>query len=102
MKYGLEEQHLFEIIDIIKSHPNVQEIILFGSRAMGNFRPGSDIDIALKGDQLQLKDVLKMSVEIDDLLILNKVDLVIFHTITETMLKDHINKVGISLWKSPT
>ena len=101
MKYGLEEQHLFEIINIIKSHPNVQEIILFGSRAMGNFRPGSDIDIALKGDQLQLKDVLKMSVEIDDLLILNKVDLVIFHTITETMLKDHINRVGISLWKSP-
>ena len=49
MKYGLEEQTLQTIFLIFGKYPEVEEVILYGSRAKGNFKPFSDIDITLKG-----------------------------------------------------
>lgn len=51
MKYGLSESDLGYLVRFFKSYPQIAEVILFGSRAMGNFTPGSDIDLALKCSQ---------------------------------------------------
>jgi predicted nucleotidyltransferase len=75
---------------------------LFGSRAKGNYDPGSDIDIALKGEQMHLDDLIEFYVEMDKLLIPNKVDIVIFDRIGEQALIEHINRVGVVLYDKPS
>ncbi|WP_460982604.1 nucleotidyltransferase domain-containing protein [Spirosoma fluminis] len=54
MRYGLSDSHLLDIVNTIVANPRIQQAILFGSRAKGTQRPGSDIDIALKGDRVWL------------------------------------------------
>jgi len=71
--------------------------VLFGSRAKGNCKPGSDVDIALKGDGLKFKDILEMSVELDQLGLPYMFDLVIYSRIDQKSPPDHIDRLGISL-----
>lgn len=82
---------------IIQKSPNIQDAILFGSRAKGTFSPGSDIDIALKGKDIVLNDVLDLKTALEELNLPYKFDLVIYDRITEEALKEHITRVGISL-----
>ena len=72
-------------------------MILFGSRAKGNFREGSDIDIALKGEETthdQRDEILR---KYDALFIPWKLDLVVYRSIKEPNLREHIDRVGIKL-----
>ena len=55
-KYGILEADIQEIISILKANPKTEKVVLFGSRAKGNFEPGSDIDLAWLGADLNLKD----------------------------------------------
>lgn len=98
LKYGLPVDSLKQILEILSANSNVVEVILFGSRALGTFRPGSDVDIALKGD-LSLNDKLDLLISLDKLELPYKFDLVIYYRINEEKLKDHINRVGVVLWE---
>jgi predicted nucleotidyltransferase len=95
---GIDKYELQNIVHILKKCAKIEEVILFGSRAKGNFSEGSDIDIALKGKDIELNDVLNLSVELDDLYLPYKIDLIIYERIKEQALKDHIDRVGISLY----
>ena len=53
MNHGLSKRDLDEISEILKSFPEIEEAVLFGSRAKGNYKPGSDIDIAIKGSAIE-------------------------------------------------
>jgi predicted nucleotidyltransferase len=97
-KYGLSEFDLNNIISVLKKNSKIQRAILFGSRAKGNFHAGSDIDIALDGEDLKLDDVLNLSIELDNLTLAYKFDLIIFKRILEEKLIEHINRVGIDLF----
>ncbi|RIJ48290.1 nucleotidyltransferase domain-containing protein [Maribellus luteus] len=97
-KYGLPETDFKKIIAILKAKSNVKQAVLFGSRAKGTFTSGSDVDIALLGDELKLADILEISADIDQLFLPWKFDLVIFSRIKEEALLDHINRVGIKLF----
>lgn len=98
MSYGINKEFLDGIIRIISKNRKVNEIILFGSRAKGNPEPGSDIDLAMKGSGLTTDDLISLKWMLDEIPMANKVDLVIYEQINETALKDHINRVGISLY----
>ena len=96
-KYGIPQSNLQQIVAILQNNPKIKEAILFGSRAKGNFESGSDIDIALKGIDLSLEDILNAKTEIEELFLPWKTDLVIYHRIQEKELIEHIDRVGISL-----
>lgn len=96
-KYGIPQSDLQQIVTILQNNPKIKEAILFGSRAKGNFESGSDIDIALKGIDLSLEDILNAKTEIEELFLPWKVDLVNYHRIKENELIEHIARVGISL-----
>jgi predicted nucleotidyltransferase len=98
-QYGIPESDLEALISELIRNNKIKEIILFGSRAKGTFKNGSDIDIALKGSNLKLTDVLDASLAIEKLLLPYKLDLVIYNRIKEPALIDHINRVGIVLFK---
>ncbi|WP_206528164.1 nucleotidyltransferase domain-containing protein [Marinitoga sp. 38H-ov] len=61
MNFGLKEEHLKIIIDYIKTIPEIEEVFIFGSRAMGNYKKGSDIDLAIKGKEITRDLLLKIS-----------------------------------------
>ena len=98
-EYGIPRADLEALISELKNNSNILEIILFGSRAKGTFSNGSDIDIALKGKELSLKDILDATCEVEKLLLPYKLDLVLYDRINEPDLVDHIDRVGVSLFR---
>ena len=98
-QYGIPESDLDALLSELKKNSKINDIILFGSRAKGTNRNGSDIDIALKGRKLKLNDILDATLGIDKLLLPYKLDLVIYARIIEPALIEHINRVGIILFK---
>ncbi len=98
-----ERSDLDKIVQVVSSCAKVEEAILFGSRAKGNHRESSDWDIALKGAELALSDILSMQVQIEELWLPCAVDLVVYGSIQNSALKEHIDRVGIVVWRlNPT
>ncbi len=97
-KTGLSDVQISLIKSVIESCPRVREAVLFGSRAMGSHRYGSDIDIALDGDELKIEDILRLHSLIDDLNLPFVVDLVHIQENTNIDLIDHIQRVGKVLY----
>lgn len=95
--YGLKSETLEHIIKTIKRCPAVDSIILYGSRAKGNYKNGSDIDITLKGDKLDLPMLYKIENSLDDLMLPYKIDLSLYAHIKNSNLVEHIDRVGKEL-----
>ncbi|SFH81603.1 Predicted nucleotidyltransferase [Tindallia magadiensis] len=94
MNHGLSEKTVEEIKGIFREHAEIDQAILYGSRAKGSYDAGSDIDIALVGNSLSLKDLLQIRIEIESLNLPYTVDLVLYHNIQSQDLIDHMNRVG--------
>lgn len=99
MQYGIEENILDNIIKIFRKFEKNKEVIIFGSRAKGNYKIGSDIDLALIGKGIGINDLNKIHIELDKLYLPYGFDLIIFEKIKNDDLIDHINRVGISIYK---
>lgn len=99
MKYGLTESELKDIQAVLSHFPNVQKTVLFGSRAAGTHRPGSDIDLAIYGEQLTFDEYLEMKIALEEIGMLQEMDVVRFKTIDHPEFVDHIERVGIELYK---
>jgi len=95
MIYGLKEMVVKQIKQVLSNYPDVQEAVLYGSRAMGNYEPGSDIDLTLKGEALTLKQLNAIEIDLDDLLLPYELDLSICHQIDNPDLLEHIERVGV-------
>ncbi|MDD2951800.1 MAG: nucleotidyltransferase domain-containing protein [Parabacteroides sp.] len=76
----------------------IEEVILYGSRAKGNYKPFSDVDISLVGSCLTRSDLNQISLAIDDLLLPYQFDLSLFYELRNPELKEHIQRVGISIF----
>ena len=101
MPYGLTDNQISGILEILKENNKLQKIVLYGSRVKGNFSPGSDIDLALTGDSLDFNDIVDYKVRLDNLPILNKIDLVIYNQIQEPALIEHIKRIGRAIYQRP-
>ena len=99
MKYGLRDEAIKQIQNIFAKYSNVEEATLYGSRAKGNFKPGSDIDITLKGKELSLTELNRISLDLDDLYLPNYFDLSLYRHIQNQDLLEHIQRVGIALYR---
>lgn len=94
MRFGLREDIIERINSVFEKHPQVNEVVLYGSRAKGNFKNGSDIDLTIKGEQLDLDVLNKITWQLDDLLLPWKIDISIYQKISNSELIEHINRVG--------
>jgi len=68
--------------------------LIFGSRSKGNYRAGSDIDLAVIGSNIEYSQLLNILCEIDDLELLYSVDLLDYQKKKGTPIGDHIDRVG--------
>lgn len=91
---GVEEGVISRIREIFRAHEEVEEVVLYGSRAMGNYKPFSDFDLTMKGSKLTLTIQQKIESELEELMLPYTFDLSIFHKISNQDLIDHITRVG--------
>ncbi|PCJ83771.1 MAG: hypothetical protein COA57_10575 [Flavobacteriales bacterium] len=99
MDCGLKTKTVSAIKDIFATNPKIKKVILFGSRAKGNYRPSSDIDLALKGNELNHDDLFQLQEMAEELYLPWKMDMVIYSRITEQALINHIERVGVTFYK---
>ncbi|VXC80897.1 nucleotidyltransferase domain-containing protein [Pseudomonas sp. 9Ag] len=97
---GLSREDVHSIQQTLRRFPRISEAILYGSRAKGNYRPGSDIDLTLIGNELSHQDLLDIELALDDLLLPYKIDLSLHHQVDNPQLIDHINRVGKLFYKA--
>lgn len=97
--YGITEKSMELLLDTFSKYPQIEEVILFGSRAKGKYKKGSDIDIAIKGKQCSADLALKLQSYInEELLIPYMVDIVDYQSLNHVELKNHIDRVGKSIY----
>jgi len=92
--YGLKNDTLRKIVDTIKNNGKIKKLILFGSRAKGTEKKGSDIDISYISNDLTLKELHQIKMMLDDLMLPYKIDLIDYSQIKNQDLKEHILRVG--------
>ncbi|MDY7394074.1 nucleotidyltransferase domain-containing protein [Aureibaculum sp. 2210JD6-5] len=93
MKYGLNNKTIGKIVGIFYNNKEIEQAILFGSRAKGNYRPSSDIDITLKGD-ISFDNLLRIESQLDNLMLPYKFDVTVFEKLKNQDLINHIDRVG--------
>ena len=99
MKYGLQDVTIQKIRTVFSRYPQVEQAIVYGSRAKGNYKNGSDIDLSLcGGTDLTLNVLYRISDELDDLLLTCTIDLSIFSHISDPGVIEHIQRVGLKFY----
>jgi predicted nucleotidyltransferase len=96
---GLSNEQLTKINAVFASFKKIEQVWLYGSRAKGNFDTYSDIDITLKGAELDLNQKYQLDEALDDLYLPYKFDISIQSQINNPDLLAHIERVGILLYQ---
>lgn len=99
MRFGLKEKSIEQIIECLQAFPEINEAIIYGSRAKGNYKVSSDIDLTLKGPELSLSIQFKLADKLDDLLLPYQIDLSVYHQINNPDLIKHIKRVGKTFYQ---
>jgi len=94
MNFGLQNIDIKKIREVFLSFPQIETVVLYGSRALGNYKPASDIDLTLKGKDLNLTIQQNIEQQLDDLMLPYKFDISIYDQISNTELLEHIKRVG--------
>lgn len=93
-KYSLTDRDIQTIHGILRKYPEVLLVHIFGSRAKGTSKPGSDIDLAIMNKLTGAKMVLMLNNDFEESSLPYKIDLVDFHSLTNQNFIDHIKRVG--------
>src|SRR3990172_9167659 len=100
MKFGLSDSTIEKIHGVLARYPQVERAILYGSRAKGNYKNGSDIDLTLRGGaDLTLNAIYKILTDLDELLLPYTIDLSIFDDISDPDVIEHIRRVGATFYE---
>lgn len=99
MKYGLTDTTIQKILQVFIKYPEIEKVLIYGSRAKGNFRNGSDIDLTFIGDRLTQSILFQIEEDIDDLLLPYSFDLSILKNITNSDFIAHVNRVGLVFYE---
>ena len=99
MNWGLNDRTISAIVEVLGRHQDVDEAVLYGSRAKGDFKPGSDIDLTLLGAGLDWRSCMAIADELDELLLPYQIDLSVLPLLTDPGLRAHIERVGVVFYQ---
>lgn len=91
--FGLKQTYIEAIGQCFARYPQIEQVIIYGSRAKGSYRSGSDIDLTIVG-HLDYQSLMKLENQLDDLLLPYKIDLSLKHQINNPDLLNHIERAG--------
>lgn len=101
MPFGLTKKEMEVVRSVFKKFPDVKKVILFGSRAMGNFKKGSDIDLAMIGP-VNPKIIIEISMFLNEETTLPYFfDLIDYEKTADQELKQHIDQQGVVFYEKP-
>jgi predicted nucleotidyltransferase len=99
--FGLLEEDLNSIIKIISKYNDIEEAVIFGSRAKGNYKNGSDVDIALKGEKISFDTLRSISwILNEETLMPYRFDILNYNSIENQELLNHISRIGKTIYHS--
>ena len=100
--FGLNKKDMDFICECISHQALVERAVVFGSRAMGNYKKGSDIDIAIFGKEVTNREQSFIIDELEESTLPYEVDLVIYEKIENEKLRQHIMEYGIEIYSKKT
>ena len=93
--FGLLSRDMEYILKALKKYPEIESAYIFGSRAIGNYKKSSDVDIAIKGKMLDRRTVNRISDELNEVYpIPYFFDVIHYDIISSEELKKHIDEFG--------
>ena len=92
--FGLPLSTLDQLKRVFKNHAKVKKVLIYGSRATGTYRLGSDIDLCIQSPEISYEEYLKIENELEELLFPWKIDLILYHRIDNRELKNEIRDHG--------
>ncbi len=98
MPHGLSEIEFCRLLSVFKANERVEKVVLYGSRARGDYKPFSDIDVTICGNELSHRDLRQIIVGVDDLLLPYQVDVSLFHSLRNEALIESIRREGIDIF----
>ena len=98
--FGLPPHTLASIGAALAQTPHLERALIFGSRAKGTYRPGSDIDIALVGPALTDAEHRALEDRLEELMLPYTIDLCRVEIIDNPALLEHIQRVGIQVYSA--
>jgi len=96
--FGLPPATLDKLNSVFARHGGIESVLIFGSRAKGNYRPGSDIDLTIKNAVIPFMEFMQIENQIDDLMLPYTVDLSQYRQIENADLIAHIDRVGVEIY----
>ena len=99
MKYGLSNEQLTKVADILASYPQIESATIFGSRAIETFKDGSDVDIVIGGKEVDYRLSLKVGSRFEDSTLPFFFDIIAYSTIQSEDLKEHIRTKGKVIYR---
>ena len=102
MNHGLSNRDIQTIRDILNKYPDVEEVRLFGSRAIGNYYKGSDIDFAVMNEGVSNKTIQSLVSDFEESSLPYFIDVIYFPDLNHPGLKEHINRVGKLFYNKDT
>ena len=97
--FGLDEKIIISIKNVLSKYPEIDKACIFGSRARGDYKSTSDIDIVLYGNNLTHTLNSKIYYDLEDLYIIYKIDLINFNTLDDNYkLKQNIINEGVEFY----
>ncbi|MBU3917095.1 nucleotidyltransferase domain-containing protein [bacterium] len=98
MRFGLTDSDIKVILSTVSQFPEIRQVVIFGSRAKGTHLKGSDIDLAIKGEDISNSTINRLSFLLNEELPLPYFfDVIHYEEIDNKDLKEHIDRVGKSL-----
>jgi uncharacterized protein len=99
MDLGLTPEDIYRIKSVFSMHDQIDRVLIYGSRAMGNYKPASDIDVTLIGINIDQRLLSQIEFDLDDLMLPFKFDISIYDKITNPEFISHINRVGKEFYR---
>lgn len=96
--FGLSAATLDKLHSVFARHDAIDAVLIYGSRAKGNYRAGSDIDLTIKGSEIPFAEFMQIKDQIDDLMLPYTVDLSQYRQIENAELISHIDRVGVEIY----
>ncbi len=102
MRFGLDDKYLDELTAILRSIPEIEEAVIYGSRARGDYRRASDINLSLRGPRLEDRHVVRLKTLLYESRIPYFVDVNIFHRLRNPQFIANIERDGIVCYRRET
>jgi predicted nucleotidyltransferase len=96
--FGLPPATLDKLNSVFAQHNAIDSVVIYGSRAKGTYRAGSDIDLTIKGSEISFAEFMQIEDQIDDLMLPYSVDLSQYRQLENADLIAHIDRVGMEIY----